>query len=147
MRTSKILLVSLPLILSGCFDSDGDSIHYHPQPAPVTVAPPSAKTPVVNRVVTTPKPSSDCGCSHGADTVSAASPRPNPACPPIPMTASGEEWHPSEGIIVRAGDLVMELQAKNGGVRPSHAVMSAHIQKNMALTSSQAEAVLEELGL
>ncbi|MBM3632277.1 MAG: hypothetical protein FJX03_01025 [Alphaproteobacteria bacterium] len=149
MRTSKILLVSLPLVLAGCFDSDGDSIHYHPQPAPVVVATPSTKTPaVVKRSALKPQKAPDCGCGHGPDTVSAASPCPNPAiCPPIPVTASGEEWHPSEGLLVRAGDLVMELQAKNGGVRPSHAVMSVHIQKNMGLTSPQAEAVLEELGL
>ena len=149
MRISKILLVSLPLVLAGCFDSDGDSVQYHPQPTPIAVATPSTNTPaVVKSAALTPQKVADCGCGHGPDMLSAASPRPNPAiCPPIPVTAAGEEWHPSEGLLVRAGDLIMELQAKNGGVRPSHAVMSTHIQKNMGLTLGQTEAVLEELGL
>lgn len=57
------------------------------------------------------------------------------------------EWQPLDGQVVRAGELVMELKRNKGGANPSHAEMVAYLQSQMSLTSSQAEKVLDELGL
>lgn len=71
------------------------------------------------------------------------------AQPPSPPVANvvANTWEPNSGHLVRAGELVMELKRGNGGNTPSHGAMASHIQSNMALTSAQAELVLQELGL
>jgi hypothetical protein len=69
------------------------------------------------------------------------------ALPPSSPSESDAEWNPNEGQLVRAGELVMELQRQNGNVRPSHAAMATHIRTHMGLTAPQAEKVLEEMGL
>ena len=66
--------------------------------------------------------------------------------PMSPVTQKGE-WHPLSGHLVLAGDLLMELKRRNGGITPTHKEMSHHLQSNMELTSSQSEKILDELGL
>lgn len=56
------------------------------------------------------------------------------------------EWHPKEGDLVRAGELVMELKQKKDS-KPTNEEMSLYLQNNMAVSASQAHLILEELGL
>lgn len=56
------------------------------------------------------------------------------------------EWHPKEGDLVRAGELVMKLKQEKGG-NPTNEEMISYLQNNMAISSSQAHLILEELGL
>lgn len=78
---------------------------------------------------------------------------PQPEVPTVPTVPTAvpvpaaEEWQPSEGHLVRAGDLIMELKKNNGGINPSHKEMVTHIRTNMGVSSEQAEAILGELGL
>jgi hypothetical protein len=167
MRYSKILIASLPLMLVGCLDVFDDSDDFYAQPDPVTVqatAPVAAPVPPAPGQFAPPptppgpgrpfkpKPpkTSDCGCP------SEEAPRPVPVVPVVPCPTEcsnpsdqpvDPEWHPKEGLLVQAGEHVMELQRKNGNVRPSHAAMCAHIQAKMGLTAPQAQVVLEEMGL
>ena len=164
MRYSKIMIASLPILLVGCLDVFDDSEDFYTQPAPVAApAPVQVAAPVPPVHGSTPpfgpgrpfKPThpkaSDCGCSGETPkpaVASTATPCPNPTeCPNPSAQAVDPEWHPKEGHLVQAGELVMELQRQNGNVRPSHAAMATHIQSKMGLTAPQAEAVLEEMGL
>ncbi len=130
MHASKISVISMvPMLLAGlltgCLDVFDDEDSY----SPVTVAPVPAPAPVVSPTPAA-TPSADGACCHPTASFS------EPVC----------EWHPLEGHLVRAGDLVMDLKRKMGK-DPSHREMLTHIQSNMGLTAAQAEKVLEELGL
>ncbi len=57
-----------------------------------------------------------------------------------------EEWHPKEGDLVKAGELVMNLKKEKQG-NPTNEEMVSYLQNHMAITSSQAHLILEELGL
>lgn len=121
-KFSVALMVSV--VLAGCGgvfddkdDSDGQPVTVAPMPSVVSSAP--VASPV------------DDGCCHPS-----ASPSSDPVC----------EWHPLEGHLVRAGDLVMDLKRKLAR-DPSHTEMRNHIQSTMGLSTLQAEKVLEELGL
>jgi hypothetical protein len=141
MRLSKIMLMTFPVMLAGCLNSDDDSptpYSHAPAPVPVQVAP-------ANPSANPPAPPADCGCPGAGG---APQPCSNPA---VCVNPPAQDWHPTEGHLVKAGELVMELQRRNGGVKPSHAAMVAHLQANMqapfAVTAPQAERVLEEMGL
>lgn len=69
------------------------------------------------------------------------------AIQPAPVAIPVPEWEPNSGHLVRAGELVMALKNSKGGVSPTHAEMANHLQTNMGVTASQAEKILEELGL
>lgn len=133
MHISKILVMTFPLILVGCsdfFDEDSDSFSSSP-PAPAP---------------TSPSAPAGCGCPVEKPQQTPAAAVPPPASTALP-SGPVPDWHPSEGHLVRAGDLVMELKNRNGGRNPSHTAMATHIQTHMGLTPHQAEMVLEELGL
>ncbi|MGV8948697.1 MAG: WH2 domain-containing protein [Candidatus Paracaedibacter sp.] len=57
------------------------------------------------------------------------------------------EWEPNSGQLVRAGELVMDLKRSKGGIHPTHAEMVQHLITTMPVTATQAEKVLEEMGL
>ncbi|OJX10915.1 MAG: hypothetical protein BGO77_05225 [Caedibacter sp. 37-49] len=57
-----------------------------------------------------------------------------------------EEWHPKEGDLVKAGELIMNLK-KEKQANPTNEEMVSYLQNNMSITSSQAHLILEELGL
>ncbi len=152
MRISKVLAVALPLTLAGCngfFGEDSDNF-YAPPPPPV-VAPPSATTGAPS-VAPKPKASEDCGCPQEPAAIpSSALPQSFTGhCTPMEMDPA---WFPSEGHLVYAGDLVMELKRSKHGINPSHEEMAQYLQANMkrfpnmGVTAVQAEKVLEELGL
>ena len=69
-----------------------------------------------------------------------------PVPQPVPVVPV-PEWEPNSGHLVRAGELVMALKNSRGGENPTHAEMAEHIHANMNVTVSQAEKILEELGL
>lgn len=150
MHYSKILIVSIPVFLAGCLDVfEDDSSNFYtppkvnvPAPTPAHVGPRKPSGPGI------PSGTTGCGCS-GSEVQHQPGPSPIPCDALAPSSASvpNADWRPLEGHLVRAGDLVMELQRGNGGVRPTHAAMSKHIQSNMGLTAHQAELVLEEMGL
>lgn len=56
------------------------------------------------------------------------------------------DWEPNEGHLVRAGELVMDLK-RDLGRAPTVGEMQNYLQANMGLSSSEANKVLEELGL
>ena len=57
-----------------------------------------------------------------------------------------EEWHPKEGDLVRAGELIMKLKKEKEG-NPTNEEMVSYLHNHMAITPSQAHLILEELGL
>lgn len=56
------------------------------------------------------------------------------------------EWHPKEGDLVRAGELVMNLKQEKKR-NPTNEEMTSYLKEKMAISSSQAHLILEELGL
>ena len=134
MCNSKILAFMLPLLLAGCLDFVEDDTFYTPPPQAVS-APPVA-VPAAVGVAPAHSAPADCCCDGAVK----QQPCPQP-------DASAPDWHPSEGQLVRAGDLVMELQRSNNGVRPSHAAMATHLRTHMGVSASQADGILEEMGL
>lgn len=174
MYISKILRVAVvPVAIVGCsefFGDDADTFSSAP-PAhgvpPVVAAPPAPPAPPGPRghrgrpghparpgpgnppYPKTP-PSTQTGCSCPAEVQQQApvAPVPAPVAPvePAAPVAPAPEWHPNEGQLVRAGDLVVALR-RAGGVYPTHAAMVTHIQNNMGVSAQQAERILEELGL
>ncbi|MGV8948707.1 MAG: hypothetical protein ACOH2E_04995 [Candidatus Paracaedibacter sp.] len=68
-----------------------------------------------------------------------------PVVPP-PVVAV-PEWEPNSGHHVRAGELVMDLKRSKNGVSPTHDEMNHHLIAKMGITATQAEKILEELGL
>lgn len=143
MHISKVLVVALPLALAGCHDffgEDSDSF-YTPPPAQAstTTGPASVM----------PKPTTfdDCGCPKPIPMPSPTLSQPAVGgCTPVEAEADSA-WFPSEGLLVRAGDQVMELKRSKNGVYPSHEEMARHLVANMGITAGQAEKILEELGL
>lgn len=147
MRISKVLVVALPLSLAGCngfFGEDSDNF-YAPSPPPVAAA------PVAAAPKSTPPAHEGCGCPDKL-TPSPSTAMSQPAavsCVPSEDLA----WFPSEGHLVYAGDLVMELKRSKHGINPSHEEMAQYLQANMkrfpnmSVTAAQSEKVLEELGL
>ena len=57
------------------------------------------------------------------------------------------KWKPSEGELVRAGDLVMGLKNDKGGSIPTHGEMQSHLQSSMGLSGQQADKFLGKLGI
>ena len=152
MRTSKILVVALPLVLAGCnefFGDDSDS--FYTPPPPPAVASPSAATGAPS-VTPKPKASDDCGCPQ-EPTATPSSVLPQSVAGHCMPTEMDPAWFPSEGHLVYAGDLVMELKRSKHGINPSHAEMAQYLQANMkrfpgmGVNAAQAEKVLEEMGL
>lgn len=135
MRNSKLMVVSLSVLLAGCLNSGDDTSTYHsaPAPAPVVVAP---ANPVA--------PPADCCCPEAGP----AKPCP---CPPPCSKSEAQNWHPKEGHLVSAGDHIMDLKRQKGALRPSHAEMVAYLQTHMkppfVVNCHQAEVILQELGL
>lgn len=170
MRTLKILTVTLPLALAGCnefFGEDSDDFYTPPPPpppppaaAPVPVAPTPARVPSApTRVVPAPAPSKptasstgDCGCPVKPEPAPSSTLSQPAAVNVVPVEADAA-WFPSEGHLVYAGDLVMELKTSKHGVNPSHEEMVQYLQANMKrfprmdVNAAQAEKILEELGL
>jgi len=72
---------------------------------------------------------------------------PAPSSVGEPAVKPDPAWQPTEGHLVRAGDLLMELQRKHGGRRPPHGEMMSYLQEKMHLTMNQAEIIIEELGV
>lgn len=170
MRTLKILTVTLPLSLVGCnefFGEDSDDFYTPPPPPPPTAAPapvasapaavapapaPVAPAPTLSK--SAPSASGDCSCPVKPE------PAPSPsstlsqpaAVSAVPVEADAA-WFPSEGHLVYAGDLVMELKTSKHGINPSHEEMVQYLQANMkrfprmGVNAAQAEKILEELGL
>lgn len=56
------------------------------------------------------------------------------------------EWHPKEGDLVKAGELIMKLK-KATESKLTNAQMVSYLENNMSISSSQAHLILEELGL
>jgi len=56
------------------------------------------------------------------------------------------EWHPKEGDLVRAGELIMKLK-KETESNLTNEKMVSYLENNMSISSSQAHLILEELGL
>lgn len=143
MRTSKILVVGLPLVLAGCHDffgEDSDSF-YTPPPAPVAAPTSTAGT------ASKPAVSDNCGCPKSTSMPSSALSQPSAlSCTPV-EAETDPAWFPSEGHLVRAGDQVMELKRSKHGINPTHEEMARHLVANMGVTAAQAEKILEELGL
>lgn len=67
--------------------------------------------------------------------------------PPVIDPHQPAEWEPSNGHVVRAGALVMELRRSKDGVNPARDEMITYLLANMDVTAVQAEKILEELGL
>jgi hypothetical protein len=57
------------------------------------------------------------------------------------------DWEPNEGVLVRAGDLLMQQKRDNGGVTPAREAMSLNLQNQMGLSADQALQVIDELGV
>ena len=167
MRTSKILAVTLPLALAGCnefFGDDSDDFYTPPPPppaaAPVPVAPaPAPISPAPAPVAPAPAPSKPaskdhegCGCPVKPEPAPSSTLSQPTAVSAVPVEADAA-WFPSEGHLVYAGDLVMELKTSKHGINPSHEEMVQYLQANMkrfprmGVNAAQAEKILEELGL
>ena len=147
MRTSKILVVGLPLVLAGCHDffgEDSDSFYTPPPPPAAAPAPMAAAKP-------TPPAHEGCGCPDKPTPVPSAAVTQPAAVTDVPSQDSA--WFPSEGHLVYGGDLVMELKRSKHGINPSHEEMAQYLHTNMkrfpgmGVTAAQAEKILEELGL
>lgn len=146
MRTSKISIIALPLFLAGCHDFFGnDSDNFYAPPPPVAASAPVTSTPSPSKP--TPTEREGCGCPDKSPAIpSSALPHPVAgSC--LPSAEVDQAWFPSEGHLVRAGDLVMALKTSKHGINPSHEEMSRHLVANMGVTAGQAEKILEELGL
>ena len=61
--------------------------------------------------------------------------------------ADNGDWEPNEGVLVRAGDLLMQQKRDNGGVIPAREAMSIYLQNQMDLSADQALQVIDELGV
>jgi hypothetical protein len=154
--SKKIIMVS-PLILAGCLifeDEQMDTTPYR-QPVHNPLQQPQVRQPRQGELNRQAKKAShqvdeDTCCKKRA---SGEGQRQRPISQaPVTVSPSGAasqsaEWQPSDGQVVRAGELVMELKKNKGGANPSHAEMVAYLQSRMNLTSFQAEKVLDELGL
>ena len=57
-----------------------------------------------------------------------------------------KQWHPSDGELIRAAELVMILKREKGA-SPNASEMLLCVQSKMNISSSQAEIILDELGL
>lgn len=130
MRFLKFTVMTLPLTLSGCFNSsheDSGVFYNHPleaSPAPIPSSSPSEPR--------------DFSCPVEPCLS-------EPSYTP-PETAVIPEWRPSEGQLIRAGELVMELKNQQESI-PTHDAMIKHVQINMGLTHQQAEMILAELDI
>jgi hypothetical protein len=61
--------------------------------------------------------------------------------------ADNVDWEPNEGVLVRAGELLMQQKRENGGVTPAREAMSLNLQNQMSLSADQALQVIDELGV
>lgn len=65
---------------------------------------------------------------------------------PTPYVQNDEEkWEPECRHLIRAHQLVIELQKLKGGVSPTHREMVSYIQSKMGVSSSQAEKIMDAL--
>lgn len=62
------------------------------------------------------------------------------------LTSPSIEWHPKEGDLVKAGELIMNLKHEKKR-SPTNQEMTFYLIEEMEITSSQAHLILEELGL
>ena len=67
--------------------------------------------------------------------------------PPVLVSQSLEEWEPSSGDVVRAGDLLKELWQGNNGVPLTNEEMINCLVANMFVSSAQARKILEAMDL
>ena len=70
----------------------------------------------------------------------------NPVVSPN-AAAAQPRWKPSEGNLVQAGALVMALKKSKGDVNPTREEMIAELQGKMQVTRTQAEKILDKLGV
>ena len=160
MQNSKILFISLSVLLAGCsdfFNDDGGSFSAGSAspPAPVAV-PPAPPGPPAPQPPPAPPPGphhsdgpydskpSDCGCDGkpGSKPIPSAALKPNPGTSPFSET----DWVPTEEERVIAADIVRELENKNSGTTPSRTVIKSSIQSRMGLSDYQTNILLEEIG-
>ncbi len=71
-------------------------------------------------------------CPHAAETHAQVEEDPN--------------WQPNEGMLVRAGDLLMQQQRELGHI-PSNAIKSQYLIQYLNISQQRANIILDELGI